>query len=176
MSQPHSLDELLRDFKSLRVTIDTDVETQIESQFWARKFRDYLLERDLTDTWIAFKFLVLTTPFHVKCNKQINNNNQKKSKALSKDLLQNFVKVGEIFFNEESEDQLSLANTALFEALWSSSERIRNGGNLTDQDISLILKAREDLEVWQNGVEPKFMKFLATSNEGTTISCLLSIL
>ncbi|TRY61355.1 hypothetical protein TCAL_01796 [Tigriopus californicus] len=156
MSQPHSLEEILRDFKSLRVNVGTDIDAQIESHFWARKFREYLLERDLTDTMTAFKFLVLTMPFYVKCNQQNNNNNQKKSKALSKELHQNFVKVGEIFFNEDSEDLLSLANGALFNALHSSSERIRNGGNLTSQDISLILKAREDLNVWQNGLKMLF--------------------
>eukprot|EP00095_Tigriopus_kingsejongensis_P003012 maker-scaffold170_size291898-snap-gene-1.39 protein:Tk03012 transcript:maker-scaffold170_size291898-snap-gene-1.39-mRNA-1 annotation:"hypothetical protein" len=170
MSQPHSLEELLKDFRNLKVTPDTQVERIIESKYWAKRFRDYLVARDLSDTRIAFEFLILTNPFQVKSE---SNNNLKKP---SKDLQHNFIKVAEVFFDEESENQLSLANAKLFDALWSASERIRNGGRMTDKDISLILKAREDQEIWQNGVEPKFIKFLSSVDDTTPLACLLSIL
>ena len=47
---------------------------------------------------------------------------------------------------------------------------------INPEDISLILKAREDSNIWQKGVEPQFMKFLSTQNPNSAMACLLSIL
>lgn len=176
MSQPHSLEELLREFNHVSIRPDTDVEALIESKMWPRKFREYLLKRDLADLDLALKFLVLTQPLAARAASEPNNNGKSRSKTRSKkDFFDRTVVLAKMsaYFDEESEDQLSLSNAQLFEALCEASSRLSRGGEVVERDVSLVSKARQDPDVWVNGLEPKFMKFI---EQTSTVACILSIL
>ena len=48
---------------------------------------------------------------------------------------------------------------------------------MTEKDCELLLKARSDLDVTSNGLEPQFMKFMAKcSTQPSPVACILSIL
>ncbi len=47
---------------------------------------------------------------------------------------------------------------------------------MTDKDAALLLKAREDLSVMQNGLEPRFMDFIVKATPSSAVACILSIL
>ena len=48
---------------------------------------------------------------------------------------------------------------------------------LSISDCSLLLKARSDLDVASNGLEPLFMKFMAKCpTQPSAVACILSIL
>ena len=53
--------------------------------------------------------------------------------------------------------------------------RLKQGKQLQEEDVSNVLRARKDINVMQNGLEPKFMKFISTQSN-TPMACLLSIL
>ena len=176
MSQPHSLEELLREFNHTVIRPDTDLEAVIDSKMWPRKFREYLLKRDLVDLELAFRFLVLTQPLVARS--ELNNNGKSRGKTRSTknkkewDTTVILARMS-LYFSEESEEQLSLSNAQLFDALCETSGRLAAGGAANDRDLGLVAKAREDPDVWVNGLEPKFMKFI---EQTSTVACILSIL
>ena len=176
---PRNLDELLRDFNHHQIT-SHNLNTTIDNNLWAKRFRDYLNKREL-DEEIAFRFLVLTQPFKHKADqlRELNNNSSNKQKQnLRKDLEDIFVTVGELFFNEDIDSLLCLSNHVLFDSIFETYSRLKNakgGPPITDKEIELVLKARKDSSVLQSGVDPKFMKFLSQSGI-SPIACLLSIL
>ncbi len=45
-----------------------------------------------------------------------------------------------------------------------------------DRALDLVLRARRDPDVWENGVGPKFSKFAKEQPRGAALACLLSIL
>ena len=171
-SQPRSLEELLSDFKSSN-TIDVD--TAIESNIWARQFKQHLEKRDLQDEVNALRFLILTQPFVARMGEVNNNGSSKKSSKIKTEMKEIFLKAAELFFCEDSECQLVLSNDRLFQAFVEASQAVKEGGSLTNQHIGLVDKARNDPDVWQNGLEPKFIKFLSQTSKGA-VACLLSIL
>lgn len=173
MSIPRSLDELLRDFNSSKIL---EVDVAIEGNVWAKKFVEFLEKRDWTDEVTTFKFLVLTQPLETRSS-ELNNNssNAKKVKEVRKDLTRIFLQTFDLFFASESEEQVALSNAKLFEALSKAGNGLRQGHNLNDDDITLLIKARKDPEVRENGLDPKFMKFLSQQTN-TRLACLLSIL
>jgi hypothetical protein len=71
--------------------------------------------------------------------------------------------------------QVCLSNTRLFEEISLAGKRITGGSVMTDKDADLLLKARSDLDVFQNGLEPQFMKFMSQAKT-STMACILSIL
>lgn len=190
---PRTLNELLEDFNSYnsssnnRPTTDNnscaDVDTAITNHIWARRFRDYLRKRDLEDEETALKFLIATQPLKVKSDQaQKLNNNTKKQKVILKDMEDVYFETVRQFFKEESETVLCLANATHFAKICERSEQLERETTtkkegLKDEDIDLLLRARDDMDVWQNGVEPTYMKFLASAGSAVSpMACLLSIL
>ena len=181
MTPPRTLDELLHDFDNIKVV---DVDAAIEANIWAKRFREFLDKRDLAGKITALKFLIMTQSAHkalgnnTSTTKETNNNSKssKKQAALRKELAPLFLSVGSAFFNaEESEDLLSLSNQVLLESLMEMTSRLREGKALRDEDVANVMRARKDINVMQNGLEPKFMKFLSVQSN-TPMACLLSIL
>ena len=86
--------------------------------------------------------------------------------------------LADLFFDEDSAEELCLSNVTLFEALCASAAALRAdaAAEVSDRDLKNILRARKDVGVWQKGLEPKFMKFAASVQPSSPIACLLSIL
>lgn len=178
MSPPKSLEDLLREFDSLQVSSPSDrtaVNAAIESNKWARKFRDeHLRPRGLDDLETALRFLAATQGFSAKSAEV--KSNPKKEKRLKKDLADIYAFAAAEFFSGDK-DQVCLANQALFKEISAAGKRISSGGAMTEKDCELLLKARTDLDVTSNGLEPAFMKFMAKqSTQPSAVACILSIL
>ena len=176
---PKTLDELLDDF-SAPATDNLDLDTAIGDHIWAKRFRDYLRKRDLEDEEIALKFLIATQPLKVKRDQVLRlNNNSKRHRALRKDMDTSVRRVTAQFFDEDSETVVCLADKKCFRVLCEKSAQFKKleNGEVTDTDIEWLLRARDDLDVWQNGVEQTFMNFLAVSGRAShPLAVLLSIL
>ncbi len=78
-----------------------------------------------------------------------------------------FKKATKRFFNEESEELLSLTNQMLFDALCSVQ------GEPNDSDVDHLRQARQDDTVWSDGLDPEFSRFIG---QASPLACLLSIL
>lgn len=172
---PRNLDELLRDFNHHQIN-SKNLDNTIDSNLWAKRFRDYLNKRQL-DEEIALQFLIFTQPFQCKADQLREQNNNSRKQNLRKELEDIFLMACELFFNEESETLLCLSNHVLFDSICETRERLKilKNGPLTDKEIDLLLKARKDSSVLQSGVDPKFMKFLSQAGV-SPLACLLSIL
>ncbi len=154
MNPPRRLEGLLADFTSSVLDKPKSIEDAIEKHHWASKFLKHLEERDL-DEVTAFKFLVLTQPLLTRDKKQKQEVSRRIVSAC-----------GQLFLESDSADQLCLSNPVMAEALRKASERVRSTPEsdqavISDDVIELVLRARGDPDVWLNGVEPKFMRFLA---------------
>jgi len=176
MSPPKSLDDLLREFDSLQISSPSDraaIDKAIEANKWAKKFRDeHLRRRDGMET--ALRFLVATQPF--SANSAEAKSNPKKEKKLKKEMADIYVLATKEFFSEDN-DQVCMSNQVLFNEISSAGKRMASGGAMTEKDCSLLLKARSDLDVTSNGLEPLFMKFMAKCpTQPSAVACILSIL
>eukprot|EP00095_Tigriopus_kingsejongensis_P003021 maker-scaffold170_size291898-snap-gene-1.41 protein:Tk03021 transcript:maker-scaffold170_size291898-snap-gene-1.41-mRNA-1 annotation:"transient receptor potential cation channel protein painless" len=180
VTPPKSLEELLSDFTKLKITSEVQVDLIIQRHPWARRFQAYLTESGLSDEMSVLKFLIMTQPFvpnHQNNNglHQTRKKHDTRDKKVSRSKRELFQSVLELFFSEEAREPLYLANTAIFERLSEMAERIKSTQGVSNQDIDLLLKAREDFNVKQNGLEPKFKKMLKSTHP-STMACLLSIL
>ncbi len=90
-----------------------------------------------------------------------------------------------LFFAEEAEQHLPLSNTALFESLRRTGERLEAAAaaapgtpaKLTEEEVQRVREARADISVRKNGLDPKFAKFLSGVDlNSAKLACLLSIL
>ena len=151
---PRSLEELLSHFDHIAGC--DKVDASIAADAWASRFMDHLAKRGLDDEITALRFLVATQPFHAKGKKK-------------KDLSKLFKAVVKEFFSSESSSTLVLSNERLFEAFKEDVS--------AEEQEKLVAKARSDPDVWQNGLEPKFMAFLSKQDgKASTMACILSIL
>eukprot|EP00095_Tigriopus_kingsejongensis_P004015 maker-scaffold5_size1054832-snap-gene-0.11 protein:Tk04015 transcript:maker-scaffold5_size1054832-snap-gene-0.11-mRNA-1 annotation:"btb poz domain-containing protein 2-like" len=174
MAQPRTLDELLRDFSGAKITRETNLNHLIESKVWSHKFVEHLRRSGMSDEETMLKFLILTQP--IQASYDLGGSNRKK-KALPRRDIEVAAKRAVIeFFSEASEDMLSLSNNDLFQGLFECSKRLAKGQSIKEDDISLILSARTDLDVWYDGLEPTFMRFIQKAGPPSAIACLLSIL
>ena len=191
---PRTLNELLDDFSIPTTDTGHDVDAAIANNMWARRFRDYLRKRDLEDEENAFKFLITTQPLKRKSEqatqKGKNNNNttaaaSARKQRVRQDMEDVYFHTVREFFDEESETVVCLANATHFSKICERAAELeqqqqqrsnnKKETSLKDEDIELLLRARDDMDVWQNGVEPTFMKFLAQAGM-SPMACLLSIL
>lgn len=109
--------------------------------------------------------------------KQKNKNNAKIGEKLKAEQRQVFYHIMVTFFAEDSEEQIALSNQKLFELLSSYSENAGNERNLTEEMLNHLKRAQKDSNVWSEGLEPTYVKFLKQTNTSTNpIACLLSIL
>ncbi|XP_059093907.1 uncharacterized protein LOC131888958 isoform X2 [Tigriopus californicus] len=173
MAQPRTLEELLRDFSSTKIAKETDLNQVVESKVWSHKFREHLRKNTMTDEETLLKFLVLTQPLQANHDICLN---KKRKPCLSKKETEILVKRAVMeFFSENSEEQLCLSNQDLFQSLFESSKRLARGGKVHKDDLTLLLTARTDLDVWYDGLEPEFMRFIQRIGP-SAIACILSIL
>ncbi len=164
MSLPRNLDEFLQDFNDHK-------NPKLEDHPIARQFKDYLQKRDLTDEIFALRFLIYTQRFH-HLNLKHNNNKGNKSENEMKEI---FVQTGKMFLSKDNEDMLCLSDDKLYEDLIQAMEKVQTTNHLTEKDINLLKRARQDPHVRRLALDPVFMKFIKTQPTNT-IACLLSIL
>ncbi len=164
MAPPHSLNEMLGQMR-LSAASGEAVDAAIEGNPWARKFRDFLARRDKNGGRVAaLRFLVLTHSL----------DEGKKNKTFA-DV---FVEAGRLFFSEESDPPVNLSNSVLFDSISEALARVERAGvdTVKAQDLDNLRKARRDINIRQNGLDPHFVRFIAQEGHSSPMACLLSIL
>lgn len=179
------MNELLNDFHKIKVGSEAEIAVVLEKHIWARKFLNYLVESGAEAEQSAFKFLIMTQIFSPKNEHHRKNNNShirlkekaiKPAKSISKAKRDHLITVLDMFFSEEASEPICISNVYLFEQVVELAGIVKDPHYIvTDKDVDLILKAREDFNIKQNGLEPKFKKMLEES-KSSTLACLLSIL
>lgn len=164
MKVPRTIHELLKDFNDLK--IDDDFDKVIKENIWTKNFMEFLQRRDLESEITSLKFVIFTQPFQVKVD-------QGQKSGLREIYIETVTK----FLSDESEDILNISNPERSEHMIRIAERLKRdpGSELTETEIGILIKARNDIDVIQDGLEPKFGKFIKTQNV-STMACLLSII
>jgi len=180
-SPPHNLEELLYEMCVKDDITSATVDHVIENYPWSSKFTQYLRARNLSDDETILRFLVLIQPLKNCAN--FNNNHaqilghSKIHRGLSEsDRKRLFVDIFDNFLSEESEDVLPLSNQALWGDLLATRNSIKSGLPVSLQSIMEIVLVRKDPGVWDEGIEPAYMRFLAQVPPPTLSACILSIL
>jgi len=177
---PHNLEDLLYEMQIKADVTSSSVDTLIESNHWAKMFRQYLKERKLSDDENIFRFLVLIHPLKLH---PINNNQtqilgqNKILKPLSPEETQRlFTDIFQTFLSEDSDNVLPLSNQALWADLLATHSSLQKKVPVSNESLNEILKVRKDPGIWDDGIEPSYMRFLKQAPPPTLAACILSIL
>lgn len=181
-SPPHTLEELLYEIGVKDDISAATVDQMIGVSPWANKFRQYLKSRNLSGDETILRFLVLIQPLKSCAN--FNNNNHAQILGHSKihhgltesDRKRLFVDIFDTFLSEESEDVLPLSNQALWGDLLATSNSIKAGLSVSMESIMEITQVRKDPGIWDEGIEPTYMRFLRQAPPPTLTACIMSIL
>jgi len=180
-SPPHTLEELLYEIGVKDDISSATVDQVIGDSPWANKFRQYLKSRNLSDDETILRFLVMVQPFR-SCANFNNNHTQilghsKIHHALSEeDRKRLFVDIFDTFLSEDSEDVLPLSNQALWSDLLATSNSIKAGLPVSMDSIMEINLVRKDPGIWDESIEPTYMRFLRQNPPPTLTACIMSIL
>ena len=100
----------------------------------------------------------------------------KKSKTVTiRDRSKNFQDIGETFFSEESSTQLPLSNQTLWNQIHATLTSLKAGLAVSEEALDDLNTAGKDPAVWDDGLEPAFIKFIQ-QKPAPALACLLSIL
>ena len=160
---PKTLHELLTRFKQIDIE---NIDNSINENLWANKFCSYLQKRNEEDVHL-FKFIIRIEAFQRNEQKIPKDS---KAKSYRKNLYKNIVMS---HFHEDSDTPVGLSNSALFDYLseWSrETDKI-----VSDMDIEILLKSRNDPSVMSEGLDPSYKKFLSQTSP-SALACLLSII
>ena len=162
---PRSLDEFL-----VSVTSDfSPISQLLTTNVWARKFHEYLQNKNLKDDILTLKFLI-----NVSQLENLNTKLKKTTKLRMKQKLQDdcnklLQDIQNSYFNIEF-DVVSMSMEKLQEDCMSMDVQMFN-----ESKLELLKKAKKDPTVWHEGLEPMYLQFLNTNNN-SMMACLLSIL
>lgn len=168
-SSPHSLEELLSGIANPEGISSENVNSVIDSNPWTSRFKDFLAKRNLEDDLNILKFLVMVQAIRTK------NINKKNPKDLHSFKSKKVLDICETFFSEDSESQLPLSNQVLWTQLFAMTNSLKAGLAVSEEALDDVIAARKDPAVWDEGLEPIFIKFVQQS-QAPTLACLLSIL
>lgn len=184
---PHSLEELISSMGVKEDIAATGLDQAISVHLWANKFRLYLRERNLTDDENILKFLVLVQP--LKACGHTNNNEPKilghgklHRAASVADQRRLFLECVETFLSEDSEELLPLTSSSLWQEISASVTALRtekagrNDPEVLRQAVLRILEVRKDPGVWDEGIEPTYIRFVKQAPPPSLTACILSIL
>jgi len=168
---PLNLSELLSTLKLDDDISATSLQNEIDNNVWINRFVGYLRNLKRRELETALKFLIVTQPLQIQHIKRGTFG----SSAAEKRRL--FKLICDMFLNDDQEevDILALDNSALFNDLLATYSAVNAGLQVSDESLDEILKARRDLLVWDEGLEPAYFKFVQQT-EITHVACLLSLL
>jgi len=164
---PHTLNELL---SSVQIEDDPtfhDLQLELTRNVWLSRFYEFLNKRDLEEEETALKFLIFTQPLQNQFSKR------KTFGKSDQDRRRLFSTVCHYFLSENV--CISLDNEALFNDLMATLNSIKAGLKVSDESLLELLKARKDPLVWDEGLEPMYIKFVQQTNM-SQVACLLSLL
>ena len=140
-----------------------------------------LLSKILNSSYYYYRFLVLIQPLKICSN--INNNqppilgHDKLHKTISEaDKKRLFSDIFQTFLSEDSESMLPLSNQALWADLQATYNALQNKTSVTNEALNQILQVRRDANIWDEGLEPSYIRFLKQTPPPTLAACILSIL
>lgn len=87
-----------------------------------------------------------------------------------------FTDIFQTFLSEDSDNVLPLSNQALWADLLATFNALQSKQPVTIESLNKILQVRKDPGVWDDGLEPSYMRFLKHAPPPTLAACLLSIL
>jgi len=166
---PHTLGELLS-----TVQLEDDISLdglvkETRNNVWIARFLEYIRNRKLAEEEVALKFLIMTQPLQIQYVKRGTYG----AGAAEKRRL--FKGVCDVFLREENEEVLSLDNEALFNDLVATHAAVEAGLQVSEEALNELLRARRDLLVWEEGLEPVYVSF-AQQMPLSQVACLLSLL
>ena len=130
---------------------------------------------------ITFRFLVLIQPLRT-CYPLNNNQTQilghtKITKSLSEDERKRFfTEIFQNFLSEDCDNMLPLSNQALWASLNDTFTTMQAKKTVKSESLNEIINVRKDPSVWDEGIEPTYMRFIKQSPAPTLAACILSIL
>ncbi|XP_023320219.1 uncharacterized protein LOC111695221 [Eurytemora carolleeae] len=167
-SPPHTLSELLSTVGFSEIS-EQNLNTELINNIWISRFVDYLRKRNLEDEETSLKFLILTQPLKAQ---------YKKTGSYGTSIEQQrwiFSFICSYFLSEDSTNILALDNQALFNDLQATQASIQADLKVSSEALADLLRARDDLLIWEEGLEPVYFKFLQPYST-PHIATLLSIL
>ncbi len=167
---PRSIDELLKLFPYS--TSMREVETAISDVEWSRRFKDYLIKRDLHENHDSLKFVMAVRSLEAAAG---GGTKGRKHHMEYADKLKFCTEILNYFFDDESDKGLlPMSNDSLQEEL---SRLQREGSATLEPRFSLLQRACRDSTVFAEGLEPRYMKFVEDYlKNSSAMACLLSIL
>lgn len=147
-----------------------EVDHLISANLWGLKFQEYLNRLKLEDDVVAFKFLIAVSQLESLSAKLKKVPKQRLKEKLEEDCNNLLAKIFNDYFNIE-ETVLAMSNSKLQEALLEMEPQ-----NFTEHKLEMLKKAKKDPNVWAEGLETTYAKFLSVSANPSMLACLLSIL
>ena len=87
-----------------------------------------------------------------------------------------FADIFKTFLSEDSDNVLPLSNQALWADLLATFNALQSKEPVTTESLNKLLQVRKDPGIWDDGLEPTYMRFLKQAPPPTLAACLLSIL
>jgi len=165
---PRSFDEFL-----VSVTSDLkdvpNINQLLTTNVWARKFHDYLQNKNLTDDILTLKFVISVSQLeniHAKLKKTTK---LKIKQKLQEDCTKLLQEIQNSYFDIES-NVVPMSMEKLQEECMGMDVQVFH-----ESKLELLKKAKKDPTVWHEGLEPIYLQFLNSTNT-SMMACLLSIL
>jgi len=165
---PRSFDEFLvsvisdlKDVPNINQLLTTNV--------WARKFHDYLQNKNLTDDILTLKFVISVSQLENLHAKLKKTTKLKIKQKLQEDCTKLLQEIQNSYFDIES-NVVPMSMEKLQEECMGMDVQVFH-----ESKLELLKKAKKDPTVWHEGLEPVYLQFLNSTNS-SMMACLLSIL
>ena len=165
---PRSFDEFI-----VSVTFDLkdvpNVNQILTTNVWARKFHDYLQNKNLTDDILTLKFVISVSQLENLHAKWKKTTKLKIKQKLQEDCTKLLQEIQNSYFDIES-NVVPMSMEKLQEDCMGMDVQVFH-----ESKLELLKKAQKDPTVWHEGLEPIYLQFLNSTNS-SMMACLLSIL
>eukprot|EP00088_Acartia_fossae_P041164 TRINITY_DN43054_c0_g1_i1.p1 TRINITY_DN43054_c0_g1~~TRINITY_DN43054_c0_g1_i1.p1 ORF type:complete len:208 (-),score=24.67 TRINITY_DN43054_c0_g1_i1:181-804(-) len=182
---PQTLEDLLKTVPTQEPIFTSEVIKNVYTDnLWLQRFDDYLKKQNLPEMRACLEFLVFTQYLytHTRGKRKSEHSVAKVKDALSeltssrkRDLF--LAATDRYILGNDGEDFIIvLDNSMLFNDLSATNNALTQGLPVSEKSVDEILDARNDLDLWSNGVDKHYKFFLNNTSINTVQACLLSLL